>query len=318
MPLKITEHIDTKHVQAIIETPFGVSNIPNLPIEKVNDAFKEMEQGFLLDRHAVDPKTKKPLLDTLNDLAGKNGWSQIGNISQAIISPDQIPKTRIRITRNGNHVDAVVTFKGKNENKLDNGLKPRFEIDLPIDLVALEKKYANVKKSDGTPWHATDSLDQLIRFGSYGIITKDRYRYQETSDSPTFDIDLYQWENSVLDAVKKAAETALEKTGLFKDRTIDKIAASTQALYENLATLDVEMKVGSDRIGALEDFPERLRPFLMVNGKKNDKPVEVTGASNFKGRSITALAGAAGNFKVDATTCDLIDTLAQTKASKSK
>lgn len=301
MPVKKPDRFDDIN----LEKP----DIKNRSLKKVHPDLKEMEQGFLLARNAY---SAGDLQSTLRSLASKkNGWSHVGTITQAVIDPEQIPKTRLRITRTpDDKIEAVVTFKGINSNTTDSDeLTPRFEIDLPIDLKALEKKYAHLG-TKAKPWHASDSINELLAYGGYGTVTKDRYKHVDAKGR-TFDVDLYHWGDGVMDAVEEAVVGAVKGAG-------ESLIKAAQSLYQNLAVVDVELKDNKDRVRAIEDFPEALHPFLVVNSKKQTQPVEITGDARFKGRRLTAFEGAAGHFNINASTCTLIDTVAHANGAKQK
>lgn len=244
---------------------------------RLDTGFVETEQGFKLTAQADDAKLADVLKQAVKDHPDQ--WSQY-RVEQAIMDPDRITKTRVRVFHNGDGKPQVmVTFKGKNEGKEGNP-KPRFELDLPVDLEMLAKMNPGRKVSD--------CLQELFRFGSEGLIGKDRYKFSPDGSgtrqkgSRVFDVDLYDWSQQALDHMS--------------DKKRD--------LYRDLALVDVETDPG-DKVQRLEEFPELLRPF--VARKRDGALYDITGDKHFKGRTLTNQEASAGHFSLSQTIADLVD-----------
>lgn len=245
----------------------------------LEQGFVETEQGFRLNRVAGQAELQKSLEEALK--IDPQRWSKY-RVEQVIMDPERITKTRLRIFHNGDgKPQAVITFKGENEGKAGNP-KPRFEMDLPIDLEMLAKMNPGRKVSD--------CLGELFRFGGEGVIGKDRYKFSPHGSGPRpaggriFDIDLYDWSKPALEAMKP----------------------KQRKLYENLATVDVEMDP-KDYVRDVEAFPDVLRPF--VARTKDGALCDLTGDKRFKGRTLSHQEARGGHFSLSRTIADLIDTL---------
>ncbi len=238
-----------------------------------NGKLEEIEQAFLLNRSVGNRNLEEVLQD---QVARKDsGWTH-QRIEQGIIDYDKITKTRIRMIRDGDGpATLLVTFKGPNKSE-KGAPKPRFELDLPIDL----KKLAEMHPGKNFNFH--DALEELFSEGSLGIIRKDRYTYKG-DPKRTFDVDLYDWTENDLNKATQS-EGFCEKLELRPKQV--------QKLYSNLSLADVELTNTNHIVSELEHFPEPMQEF--VAHTDDGKLHEITGNSLYKGRLLNMLAGRAG------------------------